>query len=192
MASAWTRWRAARRREANRLRPLRQQGRSVPRGCRKPSGQDAFGGLRGGALPRRDRLEQIARELLDLVLDPSSLSLSRIALGASYRFPTLGHSIYGARITSYIPSLPTFLSKPRRTAISDRQQSNGRRRTVPCPREGRTSPSLPVRSKLPAAARQDRQADRRGDRLLHGPIWRAGGVDALNTNTRYLYPDEQA
>ena len=40
---------------------------------------------------------KIARELLDLVLDPSSLSLSRIALGASYRFPTLGHSIYGAR-----------------------------------------------------------------------------------------------
>jgi TetR/AcrR family transcriptional regulator, mexJK operon transcriptional repressor len=48
--------------------------------------------------PIRDRLEQIARELLDLVLDPSTLSLSRIALGASYRFPTLGHSIYGARI----------------------------------------------------------------------------------------------
>jgi TetR/AcrR family transcriptional regulator, mexJK operon transcriptional repressor len=50
------------------------------------------------SLPIRDRLQQIARELLDLVLDPSSLSLSRIALGASYRFPTLGHSIYGARI----------------------------------------------------------------------------------------------
>jgi TetR/AcrR family transcriptional regulator, mexJK operon transcriptional repressor len=49
-------------------------------------------------LPIRDRLQQIAGELLDLVLDPSSLSLSRIALGASYRFPTLGHSIYGARI----------------------------------------------------------------------------------------------
>src|ERR1700735_2954087 len=49
------------------------------------------------ALPIRDRLQQIARELLDLVLDPSSLSLSRIALGASYRFPTLGHSIYDAR-----------------------------------------------------------------------------------------------
>jgi TetR/AcrR family transcriptional regulator, mexJK operon transcriptional repressor len=49
------------------------------------------------SLPIRDRLKQIARELLDLVLDPSSLSLSRIALGASYRFPTLGHSIYGAR-----------------------------------------------------------------------------------------------
>ena len=51
-----------------------------------------------GSLPIRDRLQQIARELLDLVLDPSSLSLSRIALGASYRFPTLGHSVYGARI----------------------------------------------------------------------------------------------
>ena len=50
-----------------------------------------------GSLPIRDRLQQIARELLDLVLDPSSLSLSRIALGASYRFPTLGHSIYDAR-----------------------------------------------------------------------------------------------
>ena len=46
----------------------------------------------------RDRLHRIARELLDVVLDSSSLSLSRIALGASYRFPTLGHSIYGARI----------------------------------------------------------------------------------------------
>jgi TetR/AcrR family transcriptional repressor of mexJK operon len=51
-----------------------------------------------GSLPIRNRLQQIARELLDLVLDPSTLSLSRIALGASYRFPTLGHSIYGARI----------------------------------------------------------------------------------------------
>jgi AcrR family transcriptional regulator len=51
-----------------------------------------------GPLPIRDRLQRIARELLDLVLDPSILSLSRIALGASYRFPTLGHSIYGARI----------------------------------------------------------------------------------------------
>ncbi len=50
------------------------------------------------SLPIRDRLQHIARELLDLVLDPSSLSLSRIALGASYRFPGLGHSIYGARI----------------------------------------------------------------------------------------------
>lgn len=46
----------------------------------------------------RDRLHRIARELLDVVLDSSSLSLSRIALGASYRFPTLGHSIYGTRI----------------------------------------------------------------------------------------------
>jgi TetR/AcrR family transcriptional regulator, mexJK operon transcriptional repressor len=46
----------------------------------------------------RDRLHRIARELLDVVLDSSILSLSRIALGASYRFPTLGHSIYGARI----------------------------------------------------------------------------------------------
>jgi len=52
------------------------------------------------SLPIRDRLQQIARKLLDLVLDPSSLSLSRIALGASYRFPTLGHSIYGARINT--------------------------------------------------------------------------------------------
>jgi AcrR family transcriptional regulator len=51
-----------------------------------------------GSLPIRDRLQQIGRELLELVLDPSSLSLSRIALGASYRFPTLGHSVYGARI----------------------------------------------------------------------------------------------
>jgi TetR/AcrR family transcriptional regulator, mexJK operon transcriptional repressor len=51
-----------------------------------------------GPLTIRDRLRRIARELLDLVLDPSILSLSRIALGASYRFPTLGHSIYGARM----------------------------------------------------------------------------------------------
>jgi AcrR family transcriptional regulator len=50
------------------------------------------------SLPIRDRLQQIARQLLDLVLDPSSLSLSRIALGASYRFPTLGYSIYRTRI----------------------------------------------------------------------------------------------
>jgi TetR/AcrR family transcriptional regulator, mexJK operon transcriptional repressor len=52
----------------------------------------------GGPLAIRDRFQRIARELLDLVLDPSILSLSRIALGASYRFPTLGHSVYGARI----------------------------------------------------------------------------------------------
>ena len=51
-----------------------------------------------GPLPIRQWLQRIARELLDLTLDPSILSLSRIALGASYRFPTLGHSIYGARI----------------------------------------------------------------------------------------------
>jgi AcrR family transcriptional regulator len=51
-----------------------------------------------GPLAIRDRLRRIARELLDIVLDPSILSLSRIALGASYRFPTLGHSIYGARM----------------------------------------------------------------------------------------------
>jgi TetR/AcrR family transcriptional repressor of mexJK operon len=51
-----------------------------------------------GPLPIREHLQRIARELLDLTLDPSILSLSRIALGASYRFPTLGHSIYGARI----------------------------------------------------------------------------------------------
>jgi AcrR family transcriptional regulator len=51
-----------------------------------------------GSLPIRDRLQRIAGELLDVVLDPSILSLSRIGLGASYRFPTLGHSIYGARI----------------------------------------------------------------------------------------------
>ena len=52
----------------------------------------------GGPPAIRDRLHRIARELLDVVLDSSILSLSRIALGASYRFPTLGHSIYGARI----------------------------------------------------------------------------------------------
>jgi AcrR family transcriptional regulator len=51
-----------------------------------------------GSLPIRDRLQRIARELLDVVLDPSILSLSRIGLGACYRFPTLGHSIYGTRI----------------------------------------------------------------------------------------------
>lgn len=51
-----------------------------------------------GPLAIRDRLKLIAREFLDLILDPSILSLFRIALGASYRFPKLGHSIYGARL----------------------------------------------------------------------------------------------
>jgi TetR/AcrR family transcriptional regulator, mexJK operon transcriptional repressor len=51
-----------------------------------------------GPLAIRDRLHQIAREFLDLILDPSILSLFRIALGASYRFPKLGRSIYGARL----------------------------------------------------------------------------------------------
>jgi TetR/AcrR family transcriptional regulator, mexJK operon transcriptional repressor len=64
-----------------------------------------------GSLPIRDRLQQIARELLDLVLDPSSLSLSRIALGASYRFPTLGHSIYGARINKLHEVLADILER---------------------------------------------------------------------------------
>jgi AcrR family transcriptional regulator len=60
-------------------------------------------------LPIRDRLQQIGRELLELVLDPSTLSLSRIALGASYRFPTLGHSIYGARINKLHSALADIL-----------------------------------------------------------------------------------
>ena len=47
-----------------------------------------------GPLAIRDRLQRIAREFLELVLDPSILSLCRIALAASYRFPTLGRSIY--------------------------------------------------------------------------------------------------
>src|SRR3984893_5568505 len=64
-----------------------------------------------GSLPIRDRLQQIARELLDLVLDPASLSLSRIALGASYRFPTLGHSIYGARINKLHEILASILEQ---------------------------------------------------------------------------------
>jgi TetR/AcrR family transcriptional repressor of mexJK operon len=63
------------------------------------------------SLPIRDRLQQIARELLELVLDPSSLSLSRIALGASYRFPTLGHSIYGARINKLHEILACILEQ---------------------------------------------------------------------------------
>jgi TetR/AcrR family transcriptional repressor of mexJK operon len=63
------------------------------------------------SLPIRDRLQHIARELLELVLDPSSLSLSRIALGASYRFPTLGHSIYGARINKLHEILADILEQ---------------------------------------------------------------------------------
>jgi TetR/AcrR family transcriptional regulator, mexJK operon transcriptional repressor len=61
------------------------------------------------SLPIRDRLQRIARELLDVVLDPSILSLSRIGLGASYRFPTLGHSIYGARIKELHATLADIL-----------------------------------------------------------------------------------
>jgi TetR/AcrR family transcriptional regulator, mexJK operon transcriptional repressor len=64
-----------------------------------------------GSLPIRDRLQQIARELLDVVLDPSILSLSRIALGASYRFPTLGHSIYGARIKEMYATLADIIEE---------------------------------------------------------------------------------
>jgi TetR/AcrR family transcriptional regulator, mexJK operon transcriptional repressor len=63
------------------------------------------------SLPIRDRLQQIARELLELLLDPSSLSLSRIALGAPYRFPTLGHSIYGARINKLHEILACILEQ---------------------------------------------------------------------------------
>ena len=77
---------------------------------------------RAESLPIRDRLQQIARELLDLVLDPSSLSLSRIALGASYRFPTLGHSIYGAKINKLHEILAGILeqaAKDGRLAVTD-------------------------------------------------------------------------
>jgi TetR/AcrR family transcriptional repressor of mexJK operon len=42
----------------------------------------------------RDRLQRIAREFLEVMLDPSTLSLLRIAMAASYRFPTLGRSIW--------------------------------------------------------------------------------------------------
>jgi AcrR family transcriptional regulator len=62
-------------------------------------------------LPIHDRLQEIGRELLELVLDPSTLSLSRIALGASYRFPTLGHSIYGARINKLHAVLADILEQ---------------------------------------------------------------------------------
>jgi TetR/AcrR family transcriptional regulator, mexJK operon transcriptional repressor len=51
-----------------------------------------------GPLAIRDRLERIARELLEVVLDPSTLSLLRIAMAASYRFPTLGRSIWGTDV----------------------------------------------------------------------------------------------
>lgn len=63
------------------------------------------------SLPIRDRLQRIARELLDVVLDPSILSLSRIGLGASYRFPTLGHSIYGARIKELHSTLADIIEQ---------------------------------------------------------------------------------
>ncbi len=48
-----------------------------------------------GSLAIRDRLRWIASQLLGLMLDPSVLSLLRITLAASHRFPTLGPSIYG-------------------------------------------------------------------------------------------------
>ncbi len=51
-----------------------------------------------GPLPIRDRLEQIAQELIEMLLDPSLLSLFRITLAAAHRFPTLGHSIYETRV----------------------------------------------------------------------------------------------
>jgi AcrR family transcriptional regulator len=47
-----------------------------------------------GPLAIRDRLQRIARELLEVCLDPSTLSLLRTAMAASYRFPKLGHSIW--------------------------------------------------------------------------------------------------
>jgi TetR/AcrR family transcriptional regulator, mexJK operon transcriptional repressor len=51
-----------------------------------------------GPLAIRERLRRIAREFLELALDPSTLSLLRIAMAASYRFPTLGHSVWGADV----------------------------------------------------------------------------------------------
>jgi TetR/AcrR family transcriptional regulator, mexJK operon transcriptional repressor len=49
-------------------------------------------------LPIRDQLRRIARELLELMLDPSILSVFRISVGASYRFPTLGRLLYETRV----------------------------------------------------------------------------------------------
>jgi TetR/AcrR family transcriptional regulator, mexJK operon transcriptional repressor len=45
-----------------------------------------------------DRLQRIALEFLEVVLDPSTLSLLRTAMAASYRFPTLGRSIWGTDV----------------------------------------------------------------------------------------------
>ena len=47
---------------------------------------------------------------------------------------------------------------------------------IPCSGPRRAAPSLPARSELPAAARPDRAAGRSRRRLLHGPVWPAGGV----------------
>ena len=51
-----------------------------------------------GPLAIRDRLQWIAQQLLELMLNPSMLSLFRITLAVSHRFPTLGRSIYEARV----------------------------------------------------------------------------------------------
>jgi len=54
-----------------------------------------------GALPIRDALRRIGLHLLEVMLNPSLLSLFRIAFAAAHRFPKLGHSIYesGAKKT---------------------------------------------------------------------------------------------
>ena len=51
-----------------------------------------------GPLAIRDRLQWIARQLLEVALEPSMLSLFRITLAVSHRFPTLGRSIYETRV----------------------------------------------------------------------------------------------
>jgi TetR/AcrR family transcriptional regulator, mexJK operon transcriptional repressor len=132
-----------------------------------------------GSLPIRDRLQQIARELLDLVLDPSSLSLSRIALGASYRFPTLGHSIYGARINKLHAILADILEQAAKDGcLAVNNPTVAAEQFLALVRGELHLHCLYDPSFRPSS--QDRTADRRRHRLLHGPIWRARGVVRIN------------
>ena len=80
------------------------------------------------SLPIRDRLQQIARELLDLVLDPSSLVTLPDRVGRFVSFSDLGHSIYGAginKIHQIIADILERATKDGRLAVED--QFNDRR-----------------------------------------------------------------
>ena len=171
-----------RRGEADRLCPLRQQRRSVPRRCAKAFRAGCFRRSRRRS-PCRYAIgsQQIARELLDLVLDPSkSVPIPHCPRRFVPFSDAWGIPFMALEFNKLHEILADILEQAAQDGCLTVSNPTGRGRAIPGSREGRTPPSLPVRSKLPTFPGQDRRTDRRGHRLLHGPIRRAGRIVILN------------